>query len=204
MFLNDISSYLKANFELSLLCYFFRRDFCLCYFLRFLQLFLVDGGWSSWSDCSTTPGAGYGKSTRHCNSPVPEGGGKDCSGKSSFQCLIIHRENRGNPSGYFQKTFKEYQDGFEANGELTTRKNIKKCYHMSCDNQLNQNVARELKCKAHICLFDVGESWIGLDRLHEITASGSFGLKVIMGDYDGKTYKAIYHDFQVVQITLKS
>jgi len=55
----------------------------------------VDGGWSSWSDCSTTPGAGYGKSTRHCNSPVPEGGGKDCSGKSSFQCLIIHRENRG-------------------------------------------------------------------------------------------------------------
>ena len=56
----------------------------------------------------------------------------------------------------------------------------------------------------HICLFDVGESWIGLDRLHEITTSGSFGLKVIMGDYDGKTYNAIYHEFQVVQITLKS
>ena len=38
MFLNGISSYLKANFELSLPCYLFVETFCLCYFLRFLQL----------------------------------------------------------------------------------------------------------------------------------------------------------------------
>ena len=41
MSLNDIKSYLKANFELSLLCYFSFEIFCLCYFLRFLQLWLI-------------------------------------------------------------------------------------------------------------------------------------------------------------------
>ena len=41
VFFNDISSYLKANFKLSLLCYSFVETFCLCYFLRFLQLWLI-------------------------------------------------------------------------------------------------------------------------------------------------------------------
>ena len=45
MSLNDIKSYLKANFELSLLCYFSFEIFCLCYFLRFLQLCIQLLGW---------------------------------------------------------------------------------------------------------------------------------------------------------------
>ena len=39
-FLMTFSSYLKANFKLWL-CYFFVETFCLCYFLRFLQLWLI-------------------------------------------------------------------------------------------------------------------------------------------------------------------
>ena len=37
MFLNGISHYLEANFEILLLCYFFARAFRLCYFLRFFS-----------------------------------------------------------------------------------------------------------------------------------------------------------------------
>ena len=38
---------------------------------------------------------------------------------------------------------------------------------------------------------------MGLDKLHAITTSKNFGLKVIMGDYDGTDYHAIYDTFQV-------
>ena len=37
-------------------------------------------------------------------------GGEDCSGPSSFDCFIVHREETGrNPYDYFEKTFSEYQ-----------------------------------------------------------------------------------------------
>ena len=29
---------------------------------------------------------------------------------------MLHREERGNPYNYFEKTFREYQNGFERNG----------------------------------------------------------------------------------------
>ena len=38
MFLNGISCYFEANFEESLLCWFFAWTYCLCYFLSVLQL----------------------------------------------------------------------------------------------------------------------------------------------------------------------
>ncbi len=44
----------------------------------------VDGGWSAWSQCSSTCGAGT--QTRVCNQPAPSGGGNDCSGASSQPC----------------------------------------------------------------------------------------------------------------------
>ena len=76
-----------------------------------------DGAWSSWSECSTVTGPGYGKFTRQCNNPAPDGG-EDCPGPSSLDCLIVHRENpyNYNPYNYFEKTFSEYQAGFESNG----------------------------------------------------------------------------------------
>jgi hypothetical protein len=45
----------------------------------------VDGGWSAWSDfgaCSVSCGAGVKYSTRMCNNPRAEHGGKECEGNS--------------------------------------------------------------------------------------------------------------------------
>ena len=52
-----------------------------------------------------------------------------------------------------------------------------------------------LCCIILVCL--LGESWLGLDKLHAMTTSNIFGLKVIMGDYDGTSYYAIYKTLQV-------
>ena len=41
---------------------------------------------------------------------------------------------------------------------------------------------------------------MGLDRLHEITASEDFGLKVVMGDFDGLTYNGFWDTFKVILI----
>lgn len=46
----------------------------------------VDGGWSPWkpySSCSATCGFGSQTSTRECNSPAPENGGKPCEGNTT-------------------------------------------------------------------------------------------------------------------------
>lgn len=48
-----------------------------------LLLFLVHGGWSSWTQwgaCSKTCGNGKQYSRRYCNNPVPKYGGKKCYG----------------------------------------------------------------------------------------------------------------------------
>ena len=48
----------------------------------------IDGGWSAWSDfsaCSVTCGAGVKFSTRMCNNPRAEHGGKECEGNSQYR-----------------------------------------------------------------------------------------------------------------------
>ncbi|CAH3047177.1 unnamed protein product, partial [Porites lobata] len=49
-------------------------------------LFVVDGGfsnWSNWTKCSVTCGTGFQLRTRSCTNPLPEHGGKLCAERSS-------------------------------------------------------------------------------------------------------------------------
>ncbi|MGI5825814.1 MAG: thrombospondin type-1 domain-containing protein [Patescibacteria group bacterium] len=48
-----------------------------------------NGGWSSWSACSPSPGPGT--QTRSCNNPSPDCGGKNCSGPSSQACCTVSK-----------------------------------------------------------------------------------------------------------------
>jgi len=42
-----------------------------------------------------------------------------------------------------------------------------------------------------------GESWIGLDKLHQLTSERSYSLKITMTDYDNKAFVAVYNYFRV-------
>merc|ERR1719391_1819848 len=42
-----------------------------------------------------------------------------------------------------------------------------------------------------------GESWLGLENLHRLTSQRDYKLKIIMTDFDGKKYDAVYDQFKV-------
>ena len=96
--------------------------------------------------------------------------------------MILRRRDVGNPRGFFAKSFAEYQEGFEENGKQLKLK------PMYMGHILN-NPDRKL------CFS--GESWIGLDTLHNLTSEHSYGLKIIMTDFDNSTYVAFYNRFKV-------
>ncbi|XP_052769612.1 coadhesin-like [Mya arenaria] len=53
---------------------------------------VVDGGWGfwgSWSTCDVTCGNGTRTRSRQCESPAPQNGGDDCSGKNTEQITCI-------------------------------------------------------------------------------------------------------------------
>ena len=45
-----------------------------------------------------------------------------------------------------------------------------------------------------------GESWIGLEKLHRLTSQRDYKLKIIMTDFDGKKYVAVYDQFKVSKL----
>ena len=47
-------------------------------------------------------------------------------------------------------------------------------------------------------LFFPGEVWIGLDKLHQLTFERSYSLRITMTDHDGKKYRAVYEQFEVI------
>ena len=44
----------------------------------------------------------------------------------------------------------------------------------------------------------LGEIWIGLETLHRLTSENSYGLKIVMTDFDKKKYFAFYNRFKVI------
>ena len=85
--------------------------------------------------------------------------------------MILRRKYVNNTFGFFIKNFTEYQEGFEANGK-----------RFLCGSHSKQSL---------------GELWIGLDKLHNLTSTHSYGLKIIMTDFDNSTYSAFYNRFKV-------
>jgi len=73
---------------------------------------------------------------------------------------MLRRKEVGNPTGFFDKSFAEYKEGFESKGE----------------------------------------SWLGLEKLHQRTSQGDYILNITMTDFDDKTYVAVYDWFQVIKI----
>jgi len=79
--------------------------------------------WLPWSDCSVTCGNGTKTTTREVLEK-PQHGGEPCppleeaEACDAGQCIVmLVRKQSVNPEDYFFKDFKEYQDGFAANGE---------------------------------------------------------------------------------------
>ena len=48
----------------------------------------------------------------------------------------------------------------------------------------------------------LGELWLGLENLHQLTSEASYSLRITMKDFDDKTYVAVYEKFQVIKISL--
>ena len=88
---------------------------------------------------------------------------------------ILVRKEVGNPVDYFNKYYDEYREGFSANGLLKQQSQF------------------------HILKTLSGESWLGLDKIHSLTSQGDYKLKIIMTDFDGKKYHAVYDEFKVIQ-----
>ena len=42
-----------------------------------------------------------------------------------------------------------------------------------------------------------GESWLGLKKVHQLTSERDYSLHVILTDFDGKSYSAVYNLFKV-------
>ena len=81
-------------------------------------------------------------------------------------------------SDYFSKNFADYKAGFESKG-----------------NGLIINLLRALSLTESICS---GESWLGLEKLHQLTSKSAYSLRITMTDFDSKTYVAEYEQFQVL------
>lgn len=111
---NILSSHLNIIFILHYITF----D-CKAYIVTYC--FQVNGGWSSWkpwqsaSACSVTCGTGSKRftSTRSCNNPKPQNGGRGCSGKTRKYGTRRCSTNRGCPGWasfvwHLNKKFKVY------------------------------------------------------------------------------------------------
>lgn len=64
----------------------------------FIQHCSINGGWSNWSawsSCSKTCGTGVKKTTRSCNNPIPQYGGRLCVGNSFKESVCTTNRCQG-------------------------------------------------------------------------------------------------------------
>ena len=45
-----------------------------------------------------------------------------------------------------------------------------------------------------------GESWLGLEALHQLTYERDYSLRITLIDFDKKTYVAVYEKFKVMMM----
>jgi len=82
-------------------------------------------GWSDWSGCSQTCGDGIIARSREVVEQ-PFNGGLACSDLNETRkcniepCAVemLVRKQTGNPIAFFDKTFRQYQDGFSSKGSF--------------------------------------------------------------------------------------
>ena len=48
----------------------------------------------------------------------------------------------------------------------------------------------------------LGESWLGLKKVHQLTSERDYSLHVNLTDFDGKSYSAVYDLFKVRTIKM--
>ena len=103
---------------------------------------------------------------------------------------------------YFDKSFADYKAGFDSQGKF---------WQFCFDDEelwtmlqyfmiLNQNWMSIVWWWINY----IGELWIGLEKLHQLTSEGNYSLHITMMDFDNKTYVAVYNQFQVIKISLWS
>ena len=47
-----------------------------------------------------------------------------------------------------------------------------------------------------------GETWLGLENLHQLTSKSNYSLRITLKDFDEKIYVAVYDQFQVVMMLM--
>ena len=104
---------------------------------------------------------------------------------ASGPVVVLSRKHVGNSNDYFDKNFSDYVAGFQSKGKLVI---IKTAFY--CDCVIMYNTVLSFFSTS-------GESWIGLEKLHQLTSARTYGLRITLKDFDDQTYVAIFDQFQV-------
>jgi len=166
------------------------------------------GGWSDWIDfgeCSKSCGKGERISYKRCNNPVPNEGGKTCTGESvkRFACNI-------KPCPAMKDCHDYYKDGQKTDGVYTIQPDGKTTMKVYCDMTGGGWTVIHKRFDGSTTFFDKlwtdykrgfgdteREYWLGLENIHLLTKIKR-SLKVELKTYtNNDNYVAHYSTFRV-------